>query len=242
MHLLRYRRDRFFVVCVLLTGLLSAANIAYGQDAETIYPIIENGRFGFINAAGERVIEPKYDGAQVSSEGLAAVRLGYAWGFIDTQDSVLIKPQYSSVFPFANGAARVQSGQYWSFIDRTGKPITDKYFTAALDFSEGLASVRERPGTVVGLEPKWGYINKAGQTVLPENYVRALPFSDGLAAVEVVRKVFVVRVNTRWGLIDTTGTWVVEPIFNAMRNPTEGLALARRGRQHGFIDSTGLLY
>ncbi len=37
----------------------------------------------------------------------------------------------------------------------------------------------------------------------------------------------------------TTGAWVFEPIFNATRNPTEGLALARRGRQHGFIDSTG---
>ena len=75
---------------MLLSGFPSAVNIVYGQDAETIYPIIENGRFGFINASGERVIEPKYDGAQVSSEGMAAVRVGYAWGFIDTQDSVLI--------------------------------------------------------------------------------------------------------------------------------------------------------
>ncbi|MYI84491.1 MAG: WG repeat-containing protein, partial [Rhodothermaceae bacterium] len=119
MHLLWYRRDKFFVGCVLFTGLLSAVSMVYGQDAGTIYPIIENGRFGFIDSTGERVIEAKYDGAQVSSEGMAAVRLGYAWGFIDTQDSVRIKPQFSSVFPFANGAARVQSGQYWSFIDRT---------------------------------------------------------------------------------------------------------------------------
>ena len=69
MHLLWYRRDKL-IVCVLLTGLLSAANIVYGQAAETIYPIIENGRFGFIDAAGERIIEPKYDGAQMSSEGV----------------------------------------------------------------------------------------------------------------------------------------------------------------------------
>lgn len=196
MLLLLFRRSRFSIY-VCFGCLIAAYHPAYGQK-DTMYPILEDGLFGFINSSGEVIIEPKYDGAKMSSEGLAAVRLGYSWGFVDLQDSVRIAPQFSSVFPFSDGIARVQSGQYWTFIDRNGERITDEYFMSALDFSSGLAPVRVRPGTVAGLEPKWGFIDREGEMVVPDRFVRALPFSDGMAAAEVTRKVIVISINTRW--------------------------------------------
>lgn len=56
-------------------------HLAIAQD-DTMYPIPENSQFGFINSQGEVVVEPKYEGAKISSEGLATVRPGCLWGII----------------------------------------------------------------------------------------------------------------------------------------------------------------
>jgi hypothetical protein len=46
-------------------------------------------------------------------------------------------------------------------------------------------------------------------------------------------------VNGKWGFIDTSGKWVIHPVFDEVRNFSEGLAGAKEGEKWGYITSSG---
>src|SRR5688572_3761124 len=60
---------------------------AYMADYES-----PEGRWGYINTAGELVIEARYDDAGPFSEGLASVNKRGKWGFIDQNGNEIIEP------------------------------------------------------------------------------------------------------------------------------------------------------
>ena len=120
-----------------LCALLTSCDAQAAQDDEALYPIVERSRYGFMDAAGHVVIAPAYDGAQISSEGLAAVRIGDGWGFINRADSMVIGARFAAVFPFKEGRGRVRRGAQWGFIDHAGAYVTEEAYTSALDFAQG---------------------------------------------------------------------------------------------------------
>jgi hypothetical protein len=56
------------------------------------------------------------------------------------------------------------------------------------------------------------------------------PYCDGLARV---------KINQKWGFIDTTGNVVVPPKYNQVENFVDGLAKVRTGQRWGLVDKTG---
>ena len=56
----------------------------------------QNGKVGFIDKAGNMVVEPQWDVAYSFSDGLAAVALRGKWGYIDQTGNVVIQPEWSS--------------------------------------------------------------------------------------------------------------------------------------------------
>ena len=61
----------------VLLALLAALSAAAAEDAapETLYPIRENGLWGYMNRAGDVVIEPQWDQAEPFEQGYAAVSI-----------------------------------------------------------------------------------------------------------------------------------------------------------------------
>jgi len=96
-----------------------------------------NYKFGYINKAGDFVIEPQFDDADKFSEGLARINIGgkwtsYSsfcqggyWGFIDKSGDIIIQPQYHTAESFINGIAKVGvSGKYF-YINKKGEVIKE---------------------------------------------------------------------------------------------------------------------
>src|SRR5689334_8637772 len=54
------------VLVVLLVALKVSAHSA-------IYPVLLNGKYGFINSSGKLVVQPQFDKAAMFSDGFAAV-------------------------------------------------------------------------------------------------------------------------------------------------------------------------
>ena len=50
-----------------------------------------------------------------------------------------------------------------------------------------------------------------------------------------------VRLNHKWGFIDTTGNVVVSPKYNEVTNFSYGVARVRNGRKWGLIDTKGAI-
>lgn len=95
------------------------------ETFEDAYPFIEkdspaavkrDGKWGFVNSAGEIVIPCEYDEAKSFSYGLAAVRDGDKWGFINRNGEFVIPAEYVWAEPFKNKRAIVSDGEGCGFI------------------------------------------------------------------------------------------------------------------------------
>ncbi len=134
------------------------------------------------------------------------------------------------------------------FIDKTGKIVIEPQFQGAGDFSEGLASVAISDGGY-----KEGYVDRTGKIVLEPKWDTAGKFSEGVAWVgfDQAKREYKIGNKTyysspsdsfdyKFGLIDKTGKYIVEPTFTYAGDFSEGLAVVRtKENKFGFIDKTG---
>ena len=107
-----------------------------------LFPISENRKYGFMDAAGKTVIEPRFTAIRRFHEGLAAVRVDKKWGFINEKGETVIEPRFFEVKPFSEGRAGVQVGGRWGFIDREGKIAVEPSYRSVREFHRGLARVK----------------------------------------------------------------------------------------------------
>lgn len=158
-----------------------------------LYPILVDGKWGFISEAGEVITPPRYD----SLQGLrfpipGCTDLRYAPNVLGADGPVAV-----AVF---SG----QAGMKWGFVGPSGEivpPVYDKVY----GFHDGVAAVF-RNG-------KWGFIDAAGAEVISFKYDFASGFRDGVS---------VAMVDGWWGLIDRDGNYVVEPKYDVIRALTYG--------------------
>jgi hypothetical protein len=176
------------------------------EFSEGLISVIVGGKEGFMDTAGQWVIDPFFDYvASVSyivsfSEGLAAFRIKDAqgekrYGYIDRTGKVAIPPQFINAFSFREGmapAAVKADAPYdvkWGYINPRGEFVIPPRFGRAFSFYEGMAAVREEPGGPDYLPPDYGLIDKTGQYVVKPGGSPRLtsidPFCNGLARVRL---------------------------------------------------------
>jgi len=167
-------------------------------------------RYGYSDASGKVVIEPKYSNARVFTEGLAGVDiLPGKSGFIDKSGTFRIEAEYTAVQLFRNGLAWVNKDNKWFLINQQGEVKSDVFdrLTSSPDYSSVSAFKGEQQfffsDLVHGLD-----VSK---------YSTVRPFHDGLAAVEK---------DYRWGFIDTSGKLVIPMKYGAVGDFSEGVASA----------------
>jgi len=213
--------------------------------------------YGYIDRTGDWEIEPRFTDARPFSEGLACVATDDAqgmrrYGYIDETGVFVIKPRFDLACSFAEELAAVRVPDEhdilrWGYIDETGAWVIEPRFDLACTFSEELAFVSAENGRD-GYES--GCIDKNGTWMfkldsLEELHGFDLQFSEGLAALGVNTKETYTLL--KYGYIDKTGAWVIEPQFDFARAFSEGMAVvsmdivddvANPGRD-GYIDKTG---
>jgi beta-lactamase regulating signal transducer with metallopeptidase domain len=92
-------------------------------------------------------------------------------------------------------------------------------------------SIVGSPFQPVSKEGKWGYYKyQIEEMVIKPQFDQADRFFNGYAAV---------KLNGKWGYIDTTGNWTIRPSFDHAAEFREDLAVVKIGEKFGFIDKTG---
>jgi len=187
-------------------------------------------KWGWVDAAGKWVIEPRFDEGRMFVGGLAAASDAGHWGYIDRAATFILPPTYTKTSSFVNGVAAVSVGAESFEIDREGKRVPSPSAPQAVPvFSEGLA-----PSAVDG---KLGYIDEARRWVIEPRFTHAQHFREGLAWV-------VLPDDDGLTCIDTTGSVVFAlQAFHAARNFSDGMAhVSANGARHtGFVDRAGKL-
>lgn len=190
-----------------------------------------DGSFGFINLAGEYVIEPQFEEVALGfSEGLAAVKVDDLWGYINQDGKMVIDPQYDDAYQFAEGLAAVwdDNSDGLGYIDTKGQFVIEARYDAVGAFSESLARVRTFE------DRNFGYIDRNGKQVIPSIFEEngdTGRFIQGFAAV---------KKDSKCGYIDRTGKYTIDLKFDGWTGDfAEGLAHVSLDHKTAYIDKTG---
>ena len=90
-------------------------------------------KWGYINAAGDIVVTPKFDEAGRFDEDVAPVNVGNKWGIINSKGDFVIEPQYLWVSGFVMGLAVAEIADRLVYIDHAGSIIQILRFKDADD-------------------------------------------------------------------------------------------------------------
>ncbi|MCP4155928.1 MAG: hypothetical protein GY757_49845 [bacterium] len=190
-----------------------------------LFLIFPNDSYGFINRAGETVIDPGYSAARDFSEGMAAIKTGKKWGFVGLDGNIALTPQYQYVGAFKQGLAPVMENYKYGFIDKKGVWKINPQYDDAGEFNEGFAWVE--------MGGKYGFIDMVGRWVIKPQFARVDNFSEGLAPVKGDSP-------KKWGYIDGTGKMAISPAFHFAYPFSEGLAVVENEYgKYGYIDKKG---
>lgn len=263
-----FSRLALFLGCASLLFGAGGCDFLTGEDqadATGLFPVLLDGRWGYINSLGRMVIEPQFYAAEAFSDDLAHVRTGSGHGFIDRDGDFVIEPRFEDARSFSDGLAAVRMDGRWGYLNRSGTFEINPQFTSAHAFSEGRAFVRT-------LDYDWEYIDTSGEIVrdatTPDlDEVDEPAFSDGLALVRhgdtygyidragklviplqySAARAFAdrraaVKISDRWGYIDDKKSTAISPQFISAASFSDDRAPVRKdGNQWGYIDRSGSL-
>jgi hypothetical protein len=212
----------------------------------------------------EWLIPPKYEMARGFSEGLWSVQKNGLWGFVDSTDNVVVDFQYLKTTLYQDGMAFVQtSADLWGLIDKQGKYLIKPKFN--LD-PYSLYSGEFRISDLICFQSgdKYGFLNLSGDIQIPPIYTEAQNFSEDLAVVKsgdfmgcvdtqgswvippCYKKIFSFyrgyatfkSDNGMYGLINSNGDVVLEPVYEFLFRNVEGLTGVYVDGKCGFMDDT----
>jgi hypothetical protein len=187
------------------------------QDAQHLYAARQDGKWGFIDRAGNFVIKPTYTARPGAfSEGRASIIVDGKIGFIDAAGRVVIQPKLDWVQPFSDGFAAAKKGIYSGLIDKQGKwHLRGRYGTFNSPIN-GAAVVKFATGR------RYQLINIKGKELLPSHF-QDVKWTGAWPAV--------VLHDGEWYFVGEDGSRGLGGTFKMMVPSDSGLTLASRDRR-----------
>jgi hypothetical protein len=103
-------------------------------------------------------------------------------------------------------------------------------------FSEGLWKIWSGKGD----DLRYGFINENGEIVVHPMFEVVSSNLEVHSSGEMkTNKLRTVSINNKWGVIDSKGKWLLQPMFSYIDDFYNGLAVASIGEKRGVIDESG---
>src|SRR5262245_23163332 len=112
---------------LLFFGLIVSSLPALPLNAASLYPVVVNGRWGYIKKSGDVVVNPQFERADAFSGDRAAVRMG-RWGYAEPSGKIVINPQFDRTEPFSEGLAVIELTHRHGYINADGKYVVSPQF------------------------------------------------------------------------------------------------------------------
>ena len=231
---------RLMLVWVMILCLLPLGVWAEDETAQTLYPIRENGLWGYMNRAGEVVIEPQW--AKLSpwyGDYAAATPDGQHWGIIDRSGEAILPFEYQIDW---EDTCRVMSVYAFGFsrarnLEEPTYPVCGVFDTRSGTFSGlqwrsvELAWRMEHEDSLLpvkGMNGQWGYVNAStGQEAIACQFADADYFQEGWAGITYEKPL-------------PDNDWCFDALINAegkLLHAPEGMAIGGlNGVSGGWID------
>ncbi|KNY29433.1 leucine-rich repeat protein [Pseudobacteroides cellulosolvens] len=189
-----------------------------------------------------------YSSATYCSEGLIGFNysIGGCTDFYDINKNFIVGNTEDTAMWLNAFSEEVSCGWFYNikdnttkagFIDKTGKITytSNNAWFKSPTFNQSLALAGEMDSNGV---PKCGFVDKSGSYAIPPKFDDVFvkygykAFFDGLA---------VVAIDSKWGAIDKTGKFVINPIWDEMYFFTDGVAPVKKDNKWGVVNTKGEL-
>ncbi|MFZ2959028.1 MAG: WG repeat-containing protein [Candidatus Ozemobacteraceae bacterium] len=146
-----------------------------------------------------------------------------AWGVTDEYGQYKVSPLFDKVAIFINGYAPVKKNGQWGFIDTEAQMTLPYQFDAIWQPPQpsGFRMVFTGDGETV---------EDAVEIKIEANW--SAGFAPGI---------FPVRIGEKWGIIASSGNWIVPADLDEIQAVQGNRAMARRNGKFGFLDRTGAM-
>ncbi|CAH1202551.1 hypothetical protein PAECIP111893_01829 [Paenibacillus plantiphilus] len=226
-----------------------------------MFPIHENGTWGYIDQRGNVVVSPQFDNAYYGSEGLFGVKKNDKEGFLSIENSN-IPIKYDAAGEFNEGLCPIKIDNLWGAINKRDEVIISPIYQRVWHFSEGWVQAKTIENVIQFLDAEGvvqlqytdvsvghfshglafftdkkternGYINKEGELVISSSL-----FSSGYQFTEGLAPAWHYSADKQC-VINTSGDIVIEPVYDSIGFFSEGLCTFERNGKTGYINKTG---
>ncbi|HMQ48523.1 MAG TPA: WG repeat-containing protein [Saprospiraceae bacterium] len=229
-------------VCLLLA-------IDLGAQSNALYPIKVDQKWGYMNAKGRTVIEPRYD--IISDKNIAwhtlddrdsvntpyrLVELDKKLGLINDQKQEVLSTRYQRIYPLSHEFFAVVLDSRVTVVNQKEEIIFKQRYkdiriadTSAI-LGQHLFLVRE--------EKWWGLMDEKEQLILPMQYKNISPIHKNTPLLKVQHP----KSGERWGLINREEKVILPFKFQAIRGIHPNYIAAQKADSlFAIYDSTGAL-
>lgn len=214
------------MVIVSIIKIVKTSNKKVEIKKVSYYVSYENGKFGVINNSGETVINPEYDEIIsipnnskpifVCTYDLNDEEGTYKTKVLNSENKEILTG-YEKVEAIDNhdskqniwyedNILRVSKNGKYGLIDFEGKEIIP------CDYDEILALTSVKNEFLIKKAGNTGLVNEKGQTIIPTQYKEILTLKDGYNSEYII-----VNEDNKYGVINTTGTVLVEPKYEEIK-------------------------
>ncbi|MGE4282887.1 MAG: WG repeat-containing protein [Clostridia bacterium] len=238
------KKKRYMVGIGFLAALMLAVSCSqYAKEPGLIeelsglgrYPAsessIKTSQWGYINVAGNFVIQPKFDRTEdFQKNGLAIVTVGEYQGVIDKDGQYVVEPKYGFINQYSEGLAVVWNEEGYKVLNENGQVVFESP-SHIQNFKNGRAVISKQVSDEKYL---YGYIDKNGEKVIELQYEHADSFVEDKALVKLDEGPF--------ALIDSNGKVINQyDNFYHVNNLSEGLMTfeEKEDSKTGYINEKG---
>jgi len=170
-----------------------------GEFFEGLAMIKENGKYGFVDTVGKKVIDIKYDVVSNFSKAAAMVKSSNEFFLINKKGEAIGTAKYEAAGVPDNGTFPVQKDKLAGLIDSKGNTIIDFKYNSILYMSEDRVWAAK--------DGKWGLLDNKGKALTEFIYQAAYDFKDGYARV---------MLNDKFGLVNKSGKLVLPAAYQSL--------------------------
>ncbi len=245
-----YKPILIIILLTLLIGCKTQRNV-YPFKQVNLYPISENGLWGYANEEGQLIIPFQFEKVTFFTGDRASVKQDGKYGFINGKGEYLIKPKYDSIGYFNLNEAIVTKKGKRITIDRYGKKLNEGivigYCGTGIEFASEPNDIFDKVGHKWILNTK-GFENQRRFDPTAEYEISDFTFDDVIPFSS--KSVIVIKNNkfdifVHYNSIGLKGIWADEIVPN-FENKQEGNSLIqaqyakfRIGGKWGLISNLG---
>ena len=212
-----------------------------------LYPVISEGKYGFMNTQGKLMIPAMYNEVGPFQEGLAVVSKDDKFGIIDKKNQMIVDFQYDEILEFVQNRAIVRKGEKYGVIDRLGKIIFPVVFDD-ISFTGSFYDT-EKDEKIQLYDLNFQEVANVLEVALVPCYFQSMskqhPEYEFIGDLDRTSNRAVVKVAGQLNYIDSTGKlmltnpleWFPDALSVAKYN--NGFAVYRKKDKYGLIDING---